>query len=144
MKKYLKLKVNGSYSIEISLIMPIVIGVILIILYLSMYIYDKCVFEYALTKILAYTYSTDEYARLATDVDDILLEVLDSNTIMQWDIAIVTSDYDGEISVEVTANTKYSQGLIDSIVSNNLFKIHEHITIPNGNELEYVRRQNDI
>ncbi len=41
------MKYKGSFTIEAALIIPMILGVIVLFIYLSMYAHDRCVLEYA-------------------------------------------------------------------------------------------------
>ena len=41
------MRYKGSFTIEAALIMPIILGIIVLFIYASMYAHDRCVLEYA-------------------------------------------------------------------------------------------------
>ena len=46
-------KVKGSFTVEAALIMPVILGVIVLSDYISMFAYDRCVIEYVCQSVCA-------------------------------------------------------------------------------------------
>lgn len=143
MNQLLVHKEKGSYTVEISLIMPVVLSVILLILYFSIYVHDRCVIEYAIIKVTAGTYDIVEYDDLIYEAEYMIGNILDKCLIASWDWDTDVEGGEKEFRLIVKANMRHSQGLISGYVLDRLFSVKEAIEIPCGNEYEHISRSDD-
>jgi len=124
-KTCLSIKYKGSYTVEISLIMPIVLGVIFVCIYLCFFVHDRAVMEYACTKSLL---EAERYSEPVSDYD--LEQIIESELIKglagRWDYTI-TIAYDNDC-VEIVLNGKMGESLKlpDVVADSGLFGIEVH------------------
>lgn len=118
-------KYEGSYTIEISLIMPIVLGVILVCIYLCLFVHDRTVMEYACTKALLEAERLPKEMSNA-DLTDIIDYELQKGLVGKWNY-VVSSQYE-EDCVEIVLKGKMgvSQKLLYIVADVDLFDIEVH------------------
>lgn len=122
MKTIINKKVSGSYTIELSLIMPILLGIIILCIYMLLYVHDIAVMEYAVTRAcIQYDFYNSNYVE--TDVEDCIKNEISKSCIGKWNSSInIDADYD-EIVVSVQGVMIHSQGLVDNLVWKKPFTI---------------------
>ena len=115
-------KLPGSYTVEISLIMPFVLGIILLIIYIGMYIHDKSVMEYAVIKGLV-NFENEYNIGMELQTIDLVESEINSGCIARWDYMTDVQLTDDEVSICVEGQMQHTQGLINMITDNGIFRI---------------------
>ena len=95
-------KVKGSFTVEAALIMPVILGVIVLSVYISMFAYDRCVIEYVCQTVCAdaaFDLPGDE------DIEEEVRGRLCDRLAGNWDIEITTDHDDHFAYVTVNAQT---------------------------------------
>ncbi len=95
-------KAKGSFTVEAALIMPVILGVIVLSVYISMFSYDRCVIEYVCQSVCAeaaFDLSGEE------DIKEEITSGLRDRLAGSWDIEITTDHDDHFIYVIANAQT---------------------------------------
>ena len=133
-------KYRGSYTIEASLLMPIVLGIILLIIYLSIYIHDKAIIEYEIVNAGLNSISCDREILGETDIRNELEDNIHKHTFGRWNIDItVDEDIDGRIYISVEGLMGYSQGLIRRLITEKLFYVKTSSEYLRVKESEWIK-----
>lgn len=123
--KVKKTCVNGSYTVEVSLIMPIILGVIILILYVCIYLHDKAVIEYVcLNECLKMSQENNVSPLLHNDISETIDNQIARGTIADWRTNVNIGITDTEIVIVVDSVMGHSQGLVDNLVTENVFSCH--------------------
>ena len=115
-------KLPGSYTVEISLIMPFVLGIILLIIYIGMYIHDKSVMEYAVIKGLV-SFENESNIGMELQTVDLVESEINSGCIARWNYETDIHLTDDEVSICVNGQMQHTQGLINMVIDNGMFRI---------------------
>lgn len=78
------MRYKGSFTIEAALIMPMILGIIVLFIYASMYSHDRCVLEYAV--------NSEESG-------------FEDRLILKWDTQVTVREEDECYITEITAQT---------------------------------------
>lgn len=78
------MRYKGSFTIEAALIMPMILGIIVLFIYASMYSHDRCVLEYAV--------QSGE-------------SVIPDRLMLKWDTSVEVQEEDEYRITELTAQT---------------------------------------
>lgn len=140
---------SGSFTIELSLIMPLIISVIITILFLGYFIHDKCLLE--CEAYLTAINVSDEISRMNNSensqvgiplFESVYVDVADikRRLIGAWDIseAVTYNDSVVEVSINGKMNCFDAFGL--HIISSNLFGVAISESVPCMCEKYYLRR----
>lgn len=95
-------KAKGSFTVEAALIMPVILGVIVLSVYISMFAYDRCVIEYVCQTVCA---DTAFFDRSAEDIEEDVRSRLCDRLTGSWDVEITTDHDDHFTHVTVNAQT---------------------------------------
>lgn len=115
-------KHKGSYTIELSLIMPIILGVIMLCLYMTVYVHDRVVMEYVVTKAqLDYQEQMDTKSR--KEIEESVSQEIEKLCIGRWKTKINVRITGNKVSINVEGIMLQSQRLIDNIIENKIFAI---------------------
>lgn len=95
-------KAKGSFTVEAALTMPVILGVIVLSVYISMFAYDRCVIEYVCQTVCAdAAFDLPGEEDIEEEVRSRLCDRLAGN----WDIEITTDHDDHFAYVTVNAQT---------------------------------------
>ena len=95
-------KAKGSFTVEAALIMPVILGVIVLSVYISMFVYDRCVIEYVCQTVCA---DAAFFDRSAEDIEEDVRSRLCDRLTGSWDVEITTDHDDHFTYVTVNAQT---------------------------------------
>lgn len=123
---YLWNKKKGSYTVEAAIIIPAVIGVILFVLYICIYSYDRIAIHHA---VLAELYSDMENMS-EDDKREYLTESISgkirNNTIADWEIEIHIEIYEDVTIVDLNGHMGNNQSLLASLVNTDYMGVKIH------------------
>lgn len=116
-------KESGSYTVEVSLIMPFVLGTVLLVIYFTIFVHDKAVMEsatlYSCTKA---GYEQGE-GNIEEAASDYLYQLIDEGLIGDWDIDTDIC-LDGKVlTISLNGNMAHSQGFITDLIDNRIFEV---------------------
>lgn len=137
-KKKHATKERGSYTVEISFIMPMVLGIMVLVLYICMYIHDvaymECVAIGSLDK-LNYMIRDDQYEQMI--YEDIVENM--RGTMACWCIEVSVDSNAEEVEVEVDAVMSNHQRLFDQILFSKIFGARIRLRGTIQNEEDWIR-----
>ena len=95
-------KKQGSFTVEAALIMPVILGIIVLLIYIACFLFDRCTIEYAVrTACMMGVYEEGRYSA-EQHIDSILPPKL----ILDWDTQAQVSEDDNRLTVTVSAVPK--------------------------------------
>ena len=95
-------KKQGSFTVEAALIMPVILGVIVLLIYIACFLFDRCTIEYAVrTACMMGVYEEGRYS-----VEQHIDSVLSPKLILDWDTQAEIIEDDNRLTVTVSAVPK--------------------------------------
>lgn len=144
--RHFMIRLKGSFTVEISLIMPLLLAVIVMIMYLGMYIYDASIAEYSAVATILHRgcdLSVMEITQAAYNSEnyrDEMLSVCQSyldDTLKEYrkDVDIKESGEVINLDINLTMN---SENTIAGILSFNRFGYSTRYCVNNISEYQYM------
>lgn len=130
----------GSYTIELSLLMPIILLVILLIVYLTIYNHDKAVIEHACYISLRRAIDDDELS--SKICEEIFDEEVKGGIVGKWNINR-EANYDEStsiVSIKATSKMHLREGIAIRNLGTGLFSYTTEYSLSAVNPEDYVRR----
>lgn len=146
---------KASFTIELSLLMPIILYSIMLILFLSFFMHDKCVIEKAMrvSSLRMAVYkdfqmtagnSENDYdiafisGVIEKEFNDCFLEQCNGQLIGKWEIDKKIYVYEDEYEICVEGTMKVPMGILKLIPENNGFKYMAQTKGSFINEIDYM------
>jgi len=134
-----RLQKNGSYTIELALLMPIILVIFIIIIYSSYYMHDRVVIERACYVSALRGLQCAEEERIESVAGEELEKELEGLFLGKWkhDSSV---NFSGEIlSVDFKGEMAAGQGLLKKIIGDKLYRYDTEYELNNINETKYLR-----
>lgn len=122
-KKHMRIRKRGSYTVEAAITIPIVIGVILFVLYICIFSYDRVVIHHAIVSELYKDVEEEEDAIISEQITESVSNKIRNNVIANWEVEVNTEIDTTSIVVSVNAYMNHSQGLISMLIDNKMMSI---------------------
>ncbi|MCR5107143.1 MAG: pilus assembly protein [Lachnospiraceae bacterium] len=144
MKKYIfdkKNKKNGSMTIELSLLMPVILGVLIFIIFLGFYLHDRCI----LTKACYYAamkgseQTDDDNAYIVSE--EALNEVINNRLIGKWESRESIYVDEEKITVSLEAGITFNNSLFFGLLDDNRMGLKRSAVAYRINETDYMRKK---
>ena len=138
----LRVKFPGSYTVEMSLIMPLVLGVTVLVIYAAMYSHDLVVRDYNIIKAIndeckdniSQVYEGSIRKRIEDNVSD--------KTAAKWydeiEVDIESDNKKESINIDVKGSMSYSQNYIANLTNGKVFGIRNRICHMNVHEPDWI------
>lgn len=140
---------NGVMTLELSLLMPAILAVIILIIFTGYFYHDKCIIERGAYSacIKGVEYLSQQKGREhneqehTADAESMMREAFynetDNRLVGKWTISATVSNTDDEVSINVTGNMSYMNGIFTRYLSMAAFSvdINESAVIPDYGEL---------
>lgn len=144
--RHFMIRLKGSFTVEISLIMPLLLAVIVMIMYLGMYIYDASIAEYSAVATILHRGCDLSVMEITQDAynsenyRDEMLSVCQSyldDTLKEYrkDVDIKESGEVINLDINLTMN---SENTIAGILSFNRFGYSTRYRVNNISEYQYM------
>lgn len=132
---------KGSFTVELALLMPLIIGVFLFIFFLAYYLHDRCIIEKA-------CYVAALRGSLETESDSIenvvrkaLEEVLPKRLLGSWDLKEQIEVTNQEVRVVESGNMLMKEGFLLSLLGEQSFIFSTKCSAKQIEEPVFIRLQ---
>lgn len=136
------MELKGSYTIEASLLMPLILGTIVIILYMSFFLHDRAVITEG-TIILANHYTNEKKlsnSQIRNNIKEESNQVIKQKTIVTRDIKIKIDVADKNISVTCNGNFYFpSMYIVSTIWGHKNYSISATKSIKRDDPVQVIR-----
>lgn len=133
------LKKKGSYTIELSLLMPMLLVVLLLIIYSDFYMHDRVVIGRACyAASLRASLCVDENIRESMAKGEFLKEI-DNKLLGKWQYTFEAVLANDEVVVNFEGTMLKRQGLLNKTIGNKLFSFTTASKSATANETRYLR-----
>lgn len=110
----LRKKMKGYFTIEASLVMPVVLGFYVFVIWILLYIYERCIWEENACRMLVRKEYVNEYAGIEVSKENICERVLAENKRDEQGKYVIGKNVDTTMYVrgdycEVTRRIRYSE-----------------------------------
>ncbi|MDO4965085.1 MAG: hypothetical protein Q4E51_00105 [Lachnospiraceae bacterium] len=129
------MKKKGSMTIELSLLMPFIIGIIILIIFLSFYLHDSCVVERVGYSCLLNGVNSDKTSEEI--VNDFYNEI-EGSLLCRWDINFDVSFMGTNAVALVTGRMLPDSQLMFGIISGSVFRYSTKFSVNFLSEAEYI------
>ena len=99
--KTVKKRADGSFTVEAALIMPVILGVIVLFISLSMFFFDRCTIEHTVRMACI----NAVYADGEVTAGEYISARLPEELLLAWDINTTTDSDEDTLTVTVEAST---------------------------------------
>ena len=127
--------VHGSMTVEITLLMPVIIGVLLFLFYTSYYLHDIAAYEKGIGTGLLRAGLEDDDAEAKNRVTEALAEI---RLLGKWETESVTDIQKDVIAVRLKGTMFAREGLFLRMFP-NAYAVQIHRSTRRINETDYVR-----
>ncbi len=139
MKKTTKcFKREASYTIELSLLMPVIIGCITLVIFMSFYLHDAC-----LLSRYGFLAAHEIEQEGIINSERILYERLDrdfkTKSLGCWNVNSSVTEDNEKITVLLNGTMFSNGGMINLLINGNLFSINASCSVYKINEYKYIR-----
>lgn len=133
-------KRDGSYTVEISLLMPFIFGCILLIIFICFYLHDLCVISKDCMNIM----DVDPCEKAVLDeMSEDLQQMIKDDTLGTWDFTVkfAVNIESGIERIDADVNAKMLVGgfVLPEIMSDSLFTYKTNISSYILDEQKYIR-----
>ena len=129
------MKKKGSLTVELSLIMPLVLGVLILIIFLSFYLHDTCAIERigytCLLNGIENGYSKEE---IINDFDS----ETETGLLGNWNIKRDIRFSDDSANITVNGTMLWDSRLMFGLINSKVFTYNSNISVNNLCEAEYL------
>lgn len=130
---------NGSYTIELSLLTPVIIAIFLLIYFSDLYMHDRIIIEKTCyISALRSSLCIDDKRREAV-ATEVFNKELKGRMLAVWDYELSVEVNDEYSKVDFDGNMKMSEGLLNKILSKKPFSYKTTCTANVDNETKYLR-----
>lgn len=133
------LRKKGSYTIELSLLMPILLVVLLLIIYSDFYMHDRVVIGracYAASLRASLCINENERESLARRE---FLKEIENKLLGKWKYSFETTLENDEVVANFEGTMLSSQGLLNKTIGSKLFEFSVNSKSKLANETRYLR-----
>jgi len=131
---------RGSFTIEISLLFPVIIVIFLLIIYSNYYVHDRVIIErscYVSALRGALCVNAGRRKRIAMEEFD---REIEGKLLGRWEYSINVESDSEEVTVKFNGFMNHSQGLLKKYTDNKVFAFQTISSSSAANETEYLRR----
>lgn len=133
-------KRSGSYTVEISLLMPFIIGSILLVMLLCFYLHDICVISKDCAEVITMTTPEDIDAM---EISEKLSKMTETDTLGHWvfnaEFNVETKEEVSLINADIDAMMKIEDFLFDGIMKSSFFTYKTKFSSYILDEHKYIR-----
>lgn len=122
-------------TIELSLLMPFIIGIIILIIFLSFYLHDSCVIERVGYSCLLNGINSD---RTSEEIVNDFYNEIEGSLLCGWDINFDVSFMGTSAAASVTGRMLPDSQLMFGIISGNVFRYSTKFNVHLLSEAEYI------
>ena len=132
-------KKSGSYTIELSLLTPVIIAVFMLIYFSDLYMHDRVIIEKTCyISALRSALCMEQQQREMTAVSVFEREI-EGRLLAAWDYDLNIEINDEYSQVDFTGNMKMSEGLLNKIINSRPFSYSTSSAAQVDNETKYLR-----
>lgn len=140
-EKYLKCstqKKTGSFTVEISLVMPMVLGIIVLVLYICMYIHDVAYIEsIAISALDRLNYMTSDEAYELLVYEEITENM--RGTLTNWNLEVSVESQQEEVTVIIDAYMLEHHEAYERMIFSRIFGTRIRLRGSVQNEADWIR-----
>ena len=130
---------NGSYTVELSLLTPVIVAIFLFILFSAYYMHDRVIIEKnCYISALRASLCMDEYDREYIAYNTFEKETA-SKILGKWNMEKEYSKNGDIISFSVKGNMVMNEGLLRKIIGEKMFVYETECSANIANETSYLR-----
>lgn len=131
---------KGSYTIELTLLMPVIIAVILLILFSNYYMHDRVIIEkanYISCLRGALCYEKEKRESVAMDA---FVQQIDGKLLGKWDYNIKFVNAEDKVISEFEGKMKMNEGLLLKVIGERVYTYKTKAVSDSANESIYIRK----
>lgn len=131
---------KGSYTIELTLLMPIILGLILFLLFAGYYMHDRAVIEktiYIAAQRGALCVTENRRIEIARSSFE---KEIEGRLMAQWSHQYEISNQDNGIAIDYSGRMEMVEGLLRKIIKDKGFLFETRCFSGCANETEYLRK----
>lgn len=131
---------DGSFTIELTLLFPIIMAIMLLIIYSNYYVHDRAIIEKTCyVSALRGALCTDEAGKTVAALEAFNKEI-EGKLLGKWEYSIDADRISEEVIVQFEGFMYQRQGLLIKIIKGKLFEFKTEVKSDTANETEYLRR----
>ena len=134
-----RLMAEGSMTIELTLLMPFILGIFIFIIFSGFILHDKCIVNKACMSAALRGSEETEADKAMDKANEAITEVLPGRLIGRWDYSTEVDIGKDAVRVSFTGNTKMGSGLIRRLLSTGTTGHSYECESYRLNEAEYIR-----
>ncbi len=140
-KKCVLSEQKGSFTVELALLMPLLIGVFLFIFFLAYYMHDRCIIEKACYAAALRGSQQSEPDHMKVVAQETLDEVIPDRLLGRWELKHQIDVTRQEVCVSESGNMKIREGLLVLLMGKQSFTFSAKCSAKQINEPVFIRSQ---
>lgn len=132
---------KASFTAELALLMPLIIGVLLFVIFLAYYMHDRCIIEKACYAASLRGSQESEPDRIKITAQEALYEVLPERLLGHWELEHQIEVTGQEVCVSGSGNMKIREGLLVLLLGRQPFAFSTKCSAKQIEEPVFIRSQ---